>query len=154
MDFDKVNRWVTLAANIGVVAGIFFLGTEMRQGNLATRIAARDSASQGHIDFMGDLLDSSILAVASQKSLTNQELTDLESLQLTQWHARRWRHYERVYYLYQYGVISEQEWIGFENGITRALNGSSKFWEISRRNWQEDRSLLSKQFVEYVDALM
>ena len=154
MDFDKLNRCVTLAANIGVVAGIFFLGIEMRQGNLATRIAARDSASQGHIDFMGVLLDSSILAVANLKSSNNEELTELESRQINLFHARRWRHYERVYYLYQYGVISEQEWNGFENGIMRALNGSSNYWEISRRQWQRDKSLLSRQFVEYVEALM
>ena len=30
MDFDKSNRWVTLVANIGVVAGIVFLAIEMR----------------------------------------------------------------------------------------------------------------------------
>ncbi len=28
MDFDKLNRWVTLVANIGVVAGIFFLAID------------------------------------------------------------------------------------------------------------------------------
>ena len=152
MDFDKLNRWVTLAANIGVVAGIIFLGIEMRQSNLATRIAARDSASQGHIDFMGSILDSSILAVARQKAVTDEELTDLELGQLTQFHSRRWRHYERVYYLYQYGVLSEQEWDGYKNGIARALNGTSKYWEISQHQWQSGRPLLSKQFVEYVEA--
>ena len=50
MYFDKLNRWVSLVANIGVVAGIFFLAIELRQSNLATRIQARDSASQGHIE--------------------------------------------------------------------------------------------------------
>jgi hypothetical protein len=154
VDFDKINRWVTLVANIGVVAGIFFLAIELRQANLATRIAARDSASQGHIDFMGDTLDSTVLAVARQKAVTNEELTDLELGQLTQFHARRWRHYERVYYLYQYGVLSEQEWEGFKNGIMRAMNGPSGYWEISRSQWQSGKPLLSKQFVEYVDTEM
>jgi len=154
MDFDRLNRWVTLLANIGVVAGIFFLAIEMRQGNLATRITARDSASQGHIDFTSNLLDPSILAVARHKAVRDEELTDLESGQLTHYHAQRWRHYERVYYLYQYDVLSEQEWEGYRNGILRALNGTSEYWELSRRQWQRDRPLLSRQFVEYVDALM
>ncbi len=75
MDFDKLNRWVSLVANIGVVAGIFFLAIELRQSNLATRIAARDSASQGHIEYMGYVLDPSILSVARQKAVENEELT-------------------------------------------------------------------------------
>jgi len=104
MEFDKLNRWITLVANIGVVAGIFFLAIEMKQGTQATRIAARDSASQGHIDFVSNSLDSSILAVARQKAISNEKLTELESGQLRTFHALRWRHYERVFYLYQYGV--------------------------------------------------
>jgi len=31
MDLDKINKWLTLVANFGVVAGIFFLAIEVRQ---------------------------------------------------------------------------------------------------------------------------
>ncbi len=31
MDLDKLNKWLTLVANLGVVAGIFFLAIEIRQ---------------------------------------------------------------------------------------------------------------------------
>ena len=31
MDLDKLNKWLTLVANFGVVAGIFFLAIEVRQ---------------------------------------------------------------------------------------------------------------------------
>ena len=31
MDTEKINRWLTLLANIGVVAGIVFLAVEIRQ---------------------------------------------------------------------------------------------------------------------------
>ena len=31
MDFDKLNKWLTLLANFGVVAGIVFLAVEIRQ---------------------------------------------------------------------------------------------------------------------------
>ena len=154
MNFKKFNRWVTLAANIGVVAGIFFLAIELRQSNLATRIAARDSASQGHIDYMSFSVEPSILAVARQKVGQNETLTDLETDQLRRFHALRWRHYERVFFLYQYDVISDGEWQGYENGILRALNGSSVYWEAGRRQLESDRSILSKQFIDYVDSLM
>ena len=127
MEFDRLNRWVTLLANIGVVAGIFFLAVETRQSNLATRIAARDSASQGHIDYMSFAVVPSILAVARIKMSRGEGLTDLESDQLRRFHAMRWRHYERVFFLHQYDVISDDEWRGYENGILRALNGISVY---------------------------
>ena len=33
MDKDRLNRWLTLGANVGVIAGIIFLGFELRQNN-------------------------------------------------------------------------------------------------------------------------
>ena len=33
MDADRLNRWLTLGANVGVIAGIIFLGFELRQNN-------------------------------------------------------------------------------------------------------------------------
>ena len=33
MDSDRLNQWLTLLANIGVIAGILFLAIELRQNN-------------------------------------------------------------------------------------------------------------------------
>lgn len=33
MNSDRLNRWLTLGANVGVIAGIIFLGFELRQNN-------------------------------------------------------------------------------------------------------------------------
>ena len=152
MNFDKLNRWVSLIANVGVVAGIFFLAVELQQANLATRISARDSATEGHVNYLGVILDPSILAVAHDKALADEELSRLEGRQLNVYHVRRWRHYERVFYQLQSGLISDQEWRGYEGGIDRALNGTSIFWEISRDVWENSKPLLSEQFVQYVES--
>ena len=49
MDFDRLNRWMTLAANVGVLAGIVFLAFEIRQNERAVtldyELALLDSAS-------------------------------------------------------------------------------------------------------------
>ena len=34
MDFDKLNKWLTLLANLGVVAGLVFLVVEIRQNQV------------------------------------------------------------------------------------------------------------------------
>ena len=92
--------------------------------------------------------------MARQKAIENDELTALEMGQLRRFHDQRWRHYERVYYLHEYGVISEQEWVGYKNGIKRAFEGTSTYWEISRSQWNGGKALFSQRYVEYVDALV
>ena len=138
---------------IAIVASLIFLALEVRQANLASRIAARDSATQGHLDFIGSMIDSSVLAVAFSK-LGEEDLTALETSQLSLHHSRRWRHYERVFYLYRYGVISEQEWMGFRFALEQSMNGSTPLWLSSRQSWEYNKALMSEHFVAYVDALV
>ena len=46
MEADKLNRWLTLGANLGVIAGIIFLGFELRQNNQLLVEEARYSMLQ------------------------------------------------------------------------------------------------------------
>lgn len=41
MDLKKLNIWLTLAANIGVLTGIIFLAIEIRQNSDAIRAQTR-----------------------------------------------------------------------------------------------------------------
>ncbi len=137
MKIKGLNRWLTLGANIGVVIGIAFLVVEINQNTTATRIAARDSATQGHIDYMAHMLDSSVLAPAVAKASANQELSYLETNQLMLFHELRWRHYERVYYQYQNGVISDQEWNAYKNGMKQSFGDETLLWKISKETYLE-----------------
>lgn len=154
MRTDGLNRWLTLGANIGVVIGIAFLVVEINQNTVSTRIAARTSATQGHIDYMAHVLDSSVLASAAAKTWANEELSHLETTQLIIFHELRWRHYEGVFYLYQNGVISDQEWTGYESGITQSFQDDGVFWKISRDSWESTKSKLSEDFAAYVEELV
>ena len=40
MNVEKWRRWLTLAANVGVLAGIIFLAVEIRQNTLAVQATA------------------------------------------------------------------------------------------------------------------
>ncbi len=45
MKLDKLNGWLMLAANLGVLAGIIFLSMEIRQNTLAMRATAIQTAA-------------------------------------------------------------------------------------------------------------
>ncbi len=150
---EKLNQWLTLAANFGVIAGLIFLGLEIQQNTISTRMAARENATQGHIDYLGYLLDDTVLARANEKLSNNQPVDGLEDNQMRIFLQMRWRHYERVYYQYRNDLISDQEWAGFEAGIMRSFRDENDLWRMSGKVWVRDKERLSQQFVEYVDGL-
>ncbi len=150
---EKLNQWLTIAANFGVIAGLIFLGLEIQQNTVSTRMAARENATQGHIDYLGYLLDNTVLARANEKLSNNQPIDDLEDNQMRIFLQMRWRHYERVYYQYRNDLISDQEWAGFEAGIMRSFRDENDLWRMSGKVWARDKERLSQQFAEYVEGL-
>ena len=64
MNLDSLNKWLMLAANLGVIAGIIFLGVEIQQNNESLNAQSRDS----WIDRQTGLLETMVL---------NPELIDL-----------------------------------------------------------------------------
>ena len=154
MQMENLNRWLTLGANIGVLVGIAFLVVEINQNTVSTRIAARDGATQGHIEYVAHLLDSSVLASAIAKADANQALSHIETTQLILFHELRWRHYERVFYQYKNGVISDQEWAGYKSGIAQSFQDDNVLWKISRDSWENFKAKLSVDFRTYVEGLV
>ena len=58
MNIDSTNKWLTLAANFGVVAGIIFLGIEVRQNQVIlqdTYRLNRVEARMADVDTFNDL---------------------------------------------------------------------------------------------------
>ena len=153
MTRDQRKDIVEAIGLIAIVVSLVFVALEVRQANVATRIAARDSASQGQIDYMTLQISPETLSTAARKSFVGEELNPDERAQLRQFHMARWRHYERVYFLHLYDVISDGEWQGYENGILRAFETPGDYWEESRDVWDRDKVLMSEQFVEYVQTL-
>ena len=69
LDSDKLNRWLTLGANLGVVIGLVFLAIEVRQNNenLATQVRA--TAFFGMAETWNMVAENPALATAIQKDM-------------------------------------------------------------------------------------
>lgn len=140
---------------IAVVASLVFVAWELHEVGVASRIAARDSITAGHLEFMGALVDAEVLPTAVWKLISGKadELTEFEAFQIDIHHQRRWRHYERVYHLYQLGVLNSQEWSGFRAGIYASLNEGDPWSLTSRESLEGLKPFLSEEFVRYLDSL-
>jgi hypothetical protein len=140
---------------VAIVASLIFVAWELHEVGVASKIAARDSITAGHLEFMGALIDEEVLPTAIWKLISGKadELTEFEAFQVEIHHHRRWRHYERVYYLYRLGVLTDQEWSGFRASIYSTMIEDDPFSLTSRETFEVLKPLLSEEFVRYVNSL-
>lgn len=52
MKFDDLNRWMSLLASAGVIAGLLLLAFELNQNREMTRAQTRNEIALGVIDLM------------------------------------------------------------------------------------------------------
>lgn len=115
---DKINQWLTLVANLGVIAGLAFLAFEVRQNtNIAKASAYRENAQD--------------IAAWRELMITDPELSrtfrvysehGIEALD----EGGRYRIaalvnnvlgiYENAYYARRYGIVGDEEWLRFQSG--------------------------------------
>ena len=107
MDLDKVNRWLSLTANLGVLIGIIFLSIEIRQSN---RIAERDGRSDlvsEEIEIQRSFLENSELSELMVKLATSgAELTPVELFQAQSFVALIRNRISNVIISYESGLLS------------------------------------------------
>jgi hypothetical protein len=79
MDSDKINRWLTLGANLGVVVGIAFLVVEIRQNTTALEAGAYQARSDALQDLSMRVAESEVLAtMQANMTVRSEDCGDFE----------------------------------------------------------------------------
>jgi hypothetical protein len=147
---NKVNlgNTISILANIGVIAGIFFLAFELNQDRQLTRSQMRHELSQGSIDvvlmFNEDLETSNLVL----RGLAGEALTDDEEARFGALLVAWYRHMENMHYQYRNGLYDDNE-----------FRGNASFWRqrlavpVVREHWCETNPVFSEDFVDAVNLL-
>ncbi|MEO0367844.1 MAG: hypothetical protein AAF197_03555 [Pseudomonadota bacterium] len=114
---DKINQWLTLAANIAVLVGIGFLAYEIRQNTQATHAQTREAvlnATQAELQAVRD--DPSLVhSIVKEGALTPDEQIKLYTWLVSAFRVREFSWLQR-----QDGIIDEAQW-GSELAVTVAI---------------------------------
>jgi hypothetical protein len=114
---DKLNQWITLAANIGVVIGLGFLAYEIRQNTDATHAQTREAilaAAQAELQAVRD--DPNLVkSIIKEGSLTMDEQIKLYTWLVSIMKIREFSWLQR-----QSGVIDDAQWAS-ERAVTLAI---------------------------------
>lgn len=115
---DRTNQWLTLIANIGVIAGLLFLGYEIRQNtNIAKASAYReniqDIAAWRELTIVDPDL-SRLFGVYMDQG--REALKDDEQGRISGIVNNIMGIYENAFFARNYGIIGDEEWVRFQSG--------------------------------------
>ena len=143
MDTDRMNRWLTLVANIAVVAGIIFLAVEIRQNtesiDESRRLASANAyqARAFHFSSMNlaaasapEMVDA-IVAFRTAGGLDNPKeviatLSPQDQLRVRRFYLSRVAMYDNNFYQHRNGYLDEDRYKSIDAPI---IKGEVELWE-------------------------
>ena len=109
---DSVNKWLTLMANLGVIAGIVFLVVEIRQNNVQLAAQARNSMFEARSEYDRDTISNNGgIAEIEQKETRGETLTDTETRRLQSRRFLRLRTFEFMFQENPEAVLQQLQYL-------------------------------------------
>ncbi|HSM72806.1 MAG TPA: hypothetical protein VK851_14780 [Anaerolineales bacterium] len=151
MNIDSINRWLSLAANFGVLIGIVFLAIEVRQNSdyMALQLEF-GQPTQKIFDNNRDLQNSATAKIFAKAVENPKELTFEEGLVAASLVLNMLNEWEDRFLIDKAGLTGEIDW---QEHISENIDwtlGSQFAIEIYRSN----RMAFEHEFVDYVDGLL
>ncbi len=148
MELDKLNRWLTLAANIGVIAGIVFLAFEVQVNSSAIRSATIQAITDASANSLRSLASDPVMAqlrLDGDKDLSS--LSDLQAYQYHVYYRQHWLRFQNIFFQRRFGVLEEGVWGTYARIICTDIKT-----EGIRANWPNHAEVLDHEFVIFVES--
>jgi len=154
MDQDNLNKWLTLTANLAVVAGIIFLAFELKQNNELLEAEIRTIRHNVRAADYLLPLEHQNFANTLIKKHHGEPLSEYESLILNRSIAVTLYNYQYVFTEFRLGRISEStlpisQWrTDFDGDVSSGL----EYWPDLREYWETRKnSDFDPEFVRWMD---
>ena len=151
MNADKINKWLALAGNIAVIAGIVFLAMELNQNSRMMQTQTRNAITESILNFQFNAETSGLRAIARRANADPSSLTVEETAKAYQLYVSNLRLWENIHYQYHNGVFDEDEFTA-ERNSWRALGERTPMLRFVYCRLR-DQGSLSPAFVTEMDKL-
>ena len=132
MNFNNLNKWLTLVANLGVLAGIIVVAVELQQTQMALKGEASSMRAQMATDLQVHIIDNDIWEVRG-KLEAGEELTPAEAARGSAFLVSTLRHFENMHYQNQIGILDDEIWQSNLRGLGEICNSS--LFKALRPEW-------------------
>jgi hypothetical protein len=138
----ELGQTIGILANIGVIAGIVFLGYELRQNTSVALATASQNMANAESELLQQLFDDpEVIFLFSKPELTDEEVVRLYAF-LVIWA----RTYESHWSQYQAGVIDEETLLRYEGAFITGLS-----FPRNRNWWRRSRDSFDRRFRAQID---
>lgn len=129
MNTDSLNKWVAILSNLGVLAGIVFLGIEIQQNSNMTQAQTRTQLTEQALQSI-DIARTPDMISLFQKIGNGEELDPNDAFRYEMYIRRLFRGAENTFYQHRVGTLTESEFEGQLNFLGRTLSqqGYRDFW--------------------------
>ncbi len=152
MDADRVNKWMSLGASLGVLAGIFLLAYEINQATLTTRAEMISSHQDRWVTIDLSWQDREFAAAWAKAMEDPKELTLTEMIQLNGFMWSYFDHIDSNRLLWELGVLDDRsqtpEQIIYGNDYMFLGNRFSRAW------LEENRENIGSPTMKIVDQVL
>ena len=143
IDLDKLNKWLTLVANLAILGGLVFLALEIQQNTNAIRSTSVQEATnvaREHPLMFVQFPDVNRLAMADYESLSQEDQQRRFWLAVSFWHGM-----QGLYRQNELGTLPESEWEVWVRVICANYERSNP------RLWERAAATHSSDFVQFVE---
>jgi len=153
MNKSNLNDWLAPIANIAVIAGIVFLGIEVRQNNQLLRAEAVSALLDTRMILNQEVFSNKSVAELLAKNRRNEPLTDVELIRLQAGFSRMLMGWQRDYFLFQEGILSE-DYIRTNLPVMKGTLSPKELESYTHIDlWDEGWKLLAApDFKEFIEA--
>jgi hypothetical protein len=145
-----LGQTVNTLANVGVIAGIVFLGYELRQNTVATRMMAAESHLTAANRPNELVVENREFAELIAGANAGDELSPVDVMQLNSLYAIRMRGWQSAFLQYESGTLDEELLRGYDQTVKDLVSGNDLFREF----WQESTDRYSHGFVDHVQSVL
>jgi uncharacterized protein (TIGR02246 family) len=150
LDSHWLTRWLTLGANVAVLAGIVLLIVELSQNREQTRAQTRHELAMGIVDLLQEPAANPQLADVLFRAKAGQPLTPTEQFQFELRTNALFRYWEDVHYQYRLGLYDDVEFTKQRDAWRASIASSA----LAQTYWCTVRLLYSPEFMAAMDGLL
>ena len=147
---DRLNQWLTLVANIGVVAGVLFVGFEIKQNTEQVQAQVAQGIMAALREQGNALAQSTDVSEVYYRGLSGlNNLSDTERFQVNAINAGYFRVFEEAFLHHKVGRLEDEYWNALSGQLKKvlAIPGTRENWEQVGDNYNQD-------FIDFANSLI
>ena len=152
MEENKINRWLTLGANFGVLIGLALLVFEIRQSTIAVQTSSLQQHADHHLALVLARLDKPELLASIRDARNGLSGLSPDDQYYHPYTGNLFRSHFLAFELMNSGIMPKLQWRSFRTSLKSVLRGSKGAQELWKFRLEMAPDDYSQEFIDFVNA--